>query len=96
MNQGSRRFLGEWIVVDVRSNHSRVSKLGITVTRRYGESHERNRFKRIVREAFRLSYPQLPNGLDILIKPRSKAAHASMGDIRRELLEAVVQMDKGT
>ncbi|MCE5318681.1 MAG: ribonuclease P protein component [Parachlamydia sp.] len=80
------RHAGKWIVIDLRSNGLTLTRLGITVTRRYGKAHDRNRFKRIVREAFRLSLHLLPIGLDLNIKPRSAAADASSKDICEELI----------
>jgi ribonuclease P protein component len=86
MNNGSRRHTGKWLIIESRSNNSENSRLGITVTRRYGDSHERNRFKRIVREAFRLGYQIIPQGYDFVIKPRSLAKEAKMQDIMQEFV----------
>lgn len=83
------KYTGKWIIVKVRPNKDHCPKLGITVTRRFGKSHFRNRFKRLVREAFRLSYHQFFEGLDILVQPRTLALSAHMEDIRLELIEAL-------
>lgn len=71
---------------DNRSNKSSQTRLGITVTRRYGDAHERNRFKRIVREAFRLSYTRLRQGFDLNVKPRTAAKNAKTADVIADLL----------
>lgn len=90
MMQGFHRSIGQWIIVDIRQGKTQSPKLGITVTRRYGKACQRNRFKRIVREAFRLSYSLFFPGLEIHIKPRSAAPQAKMEHVRQELLRFVL------
>lgn len=46
------------------------TKLGITVSKKYGDSHERNYFKRLVREVFRENYDKIPHGVQLSIHPR--------------------------
>lgn len=87
-NSGWSR-VGHWILIEKRKNKLLVTRLGITVSKRYGKSHERNRFKRIVREAFRLCYPNLPVGFDLIVKPRSAAHSAKMSDIQSELIKLI-------
>ena len=41
----------------------------------------------IVLSAFRLSFPQLPQGIDLNIKPRSAACEAKSFDILPEIVE---------
>ncbi len=48
-------------------------RLGVSVSRKLGGAVARNRWKRLLREAFRLSRPQLPAGLDLILIPRGNA-----------------------
>jgi ribonuclease P protein component len=49
------------------------TRLGLSVSRKIGNAVARNRFKRLAREAFRLSRAELPVGLDLIVLPRSSA-----------------------
>lgn len=46
-------------------------RLGISASRRLGGAVFRNRWKRLLREAFRLTRLQLPEGMDLVIVPRA-------------------------
>lgn len=80
------KFTGRWILLDIRFTSASFSRLGITATKKYGSAHQRNRFKRLVRESFRLSYPQFKVTFDIVVRPRTQALDAKMCDIQQELL----------
>lgn len=90
ISRHSKRETGTYLVVDRRPNHLEKTRLGITVTKKFGKAHDRNRFKRIVREAFRLAYKILPPGLDINVKPRTYARSATMHHIYAELQQLVL------
>jgi ribonuclease P protein component len=47
-----------------------TSRLGLSVSRRVGPAVARNRWKRKLREAFRMSRAQIPAGLDLIVIPR--------------------------
>jgi ribonuclease P protein component len=49
-------------------------RLGLSVSRKVGPAVVRNRWKRILREAFRLNRRKLPAGVDLVVIPRPDAA----------------------
>jgi ribonuclease P protein component len=57
------------IVHGVR-NGTAQSRLGISVSRRVGNAVHRNRWKRLIREAFRRQQAELPHGLDLVVRPQ--------------------------
>lgn len=89
MGRHATKFTGRWILADIRLTNGPSSRLGITVTKRFGEAYQRNRFKRIVREAFRLSCTRLTPAFDIVIRPRTQALCAKKDDIQQELLNFI-------
>jgi ribonuclease P protein component len=56
-----------------RLNDTPDSRMGLSVSRKVGNAVCRNRWKRLLREAFRLSREKLPEGLDFIVIPRENA-----------------------
>lgn len=79
------RHQGKLLFIDEKKNHRPETRLGITVTRRFGDAHLRNRFKRVVREAFRLCYADLRKGIDLNVKPRPQALSLTVEEAQHEL-----------
>ncbi len=79
-----KSFAGAYILLTCSSSLSTGPKLGLAVSKKFGKAHERNRFKRITREAFRLLQQDLPF-LSYLIKPLNSAKKASTALIQQDL-----------
>lgn len=67
-----------YFVVYVKKNRIKTNRLGITATKKIGNAVERNRARRIIKEAYRLLEPELPVGLDIVIVARRKTVFSKM------------------
>ncbi|MBS0649005.1 MAG: ribonuclease P protein component [Verrucomicrobia bacterium] len=65
-----KRITGRAVIFDVLSEKFPFRRLGLTVSKRFGNALSRNRFKRLIREAFRLTQYQLPPGLILHVTPR--------------------------
>jgi len=81
---------------------SETIRYGITASRRVGNSVQRNRAKRLVRESLRLSAGRIRKGLDIVVVVRSPANGLKCPEAQRLLLQlldrcdALVPHDDGT
>lgn len=85
--QRGERRVGKFLIIEIAQRDNGITRLGVTAARRYGKAHDRNRFKRLVREAFRLSYHLLPQGYDLNVRPRPFAKNAKMQTLQQELCD---------
>ena len=75
------------VVMYVQKNRLKdVNRLGITVSVKLGGAVVRNRTRRRIREAYRLSENMFREGLDIVIVARSKCVDAPFDTIVRDIL----------
>lgn len=61
------------LVIQAISNGLSYSRLGLLIGRKVGNAVQRNRWKRVIREAFRKQRNQLPSGMDFVVRPRKGA-----------------------
>ena len=73
---GSRVTLPSAIVLLAARSDDGPARLGITVTRKFGNAVARNHAKRLFRELFRRASGLLPSGVDFVVIPKTSAATA--------------------
>ena len=66
-----------------------TTRLGLSVGRRCGNAVQRNRIKRLLREAFRRLRPDLPAGYDIVLVPLGRGY--TFDEVDRRLRDLVPQ-----
>lgn len=74
---------GAYIAVYVKKNGLKINRLGITTSKKIGGAVQRNRAKRIIKEAYRLLEKDLPQGYDFVIVARAKSVYAKMQDVKK-------------
>ena len=74
------------IVLYCLENGAAVNRLGITVSKKIGNSVVRSRVKRIIKEAYRLNQQRFQDGYDIVIIARRPSRDKKSTEIERSLL----------
>ena len=84
---GGRKIGGRLMTVFFLETRQERPRLGIAATRKYGSSVQRNRAKRLVREAFRRHKPAA--SLDIVVIPRREMLGADYLRVEADYLAAL-------
>ena len=79
-------FANPLLVLYARKNRTGTNRVGITVSKKLGKAHIRNRVRRRFREVYRLNEEAFLPGWDIVIVARSKAIDAPFTDLTRAYL----------
>lgn len=83
--QRGKSAAGRYVVVYCRRNGLPYNRLGLTAGTKIGKAVVRNKVRRRIREAYRLSEEHYYRGYDIVIVARGRAATATYADIAENL-----------
>ncbi|MDJ0520452.1 MAG: ribonuclease P protein component [Planctomycetota bacterium] len=80
-------YPGRECVVRILANELGFARLGMAAPRQYGNAVRRNRFRRLVRAAFREQQEQL-DGVDVFVAPRRGLREPTLEGIAADLATA--------
>ncbi len=81
-----RSYANKYLVMFVMDNNTETSRLGISVSKKVGNSVIRHRVKRLIKESYRLHEEMFNSGLDIVIIARVTANNISYKKIESAVL----------
>ena len=81
-----RSFANRLFVMYVLENNSDSNRLGISVSKKVGNSVIRHHLTRLIRESYRLHEDMFNSGLDIVVVARKSAADINYHDMESALL----------
>jgi ribonuclease P protein component len=95
--RGKRHFTKHMTVFYLQREPSAGVRIGFTVSRVLGGAVKRNRMKRRLREAVRLSLPSAPLPMDIVINPKKALLALEFSRLQEEVARAfeVIQKQVG-
>ena len=85
MYKKGRFYVGRHIILYTMPNKQEFNRIGITASKKTGNSVRRNRIRRLIRENYRLFENFVKDGRDILFVARPSEAFPEFSDIRKEM-----------
>jgi len=83
-NKG-RSLANNYLVMYIYSNGDSINRLGISVSKKVGNSVVRHRVTRLVKENYRLNENRIKTGYNIVVIGRVNSSNASFKDIEKSL-----------
>ena len=84
--KNGKYYANKYLVMYVLENELSVNRIGISVSKKVGNSVVRHRMTRLVRESYRLHEEMFDSGLDIVIVIRKDAALMTYAKIESAIL----------
>lgn len=76
----------KYLVMYVIKNELNINRLGISVSKKVGNSVVRHRLTRLIRESYRLNANKFNSGLDLVVVARKTAKDKNYKDIESALM----------
>ena len=84
--QCGKSFANKYLVMYVKENDLGINRIGISVSKKVGNSVVRHRVKRLIKESYRLHEGVFNSGLDIVVIARQSAAAVGFFEVESALL----------
>ena len=84
--ENGKSYANKYLVMYVVENNTDRNRLGISVSKKVGNSVVRHRITRLIRESYRLHENIFNSGLDIVVIARSSASEISYEETESALL----------
>ena len=84
--QNGKSYADKYLVMYVMENGTDRNRIGISVSKKVGNSVVRHRVKRLVHENYRLQEAMFNSGLDIVVVARQRTASADYYQVGKSLL----------
>ena len=81
-----KSYANKYLIMYVKENGTEKNRIGISVSKKVGNSVVRHRVTRLLRESYRLHEAVFNSGLDIVIVARASAASVGYEEIEKALL----------
>lgn len=81
-----KSFANKYLIMYIKNNQTDLSRIGISVSKKVGNSVIRHRITRLIRESYRLSEDRLSSGLDIVVVARANAKDKNYKEIESALV----------
>lgn len=81
-----KSYANKYLVMYILENNSTRNRLGISVSKKVGNSVLRHRLTRLIRESYRLNESKFQKNFDIVIVARVAAKEKSFEEIKSALL----------
>ena len=79
-----KSYVSPLVVVYALKNRTKNVRVGITTSKKVGNAVQRNRSRRVIREAFRALAPRVRPGFDLVLVARGKTPYVKSTDVRRQ------------
>lgn len=84
--KSGKSMANRYLVMYVSKNHTDSNRLGISVSKKVGNSIVRHRLTRLIRESYRLQESRFQRGLDIVVICRASAKGKNYSDMESALI----------
>ncbi len=84
--QNGKSYANKYLVMIIKENGLGINRIGISVSKKVGNSVVRHRVTRLIRESYRLHESVFNSGLDIVVVARNTAADVGYFEIESAML----------